>query len=87
MLRETDAIDRNATSLSGKDFELITKTYRRSAELFYENKKNDTYVQDLICLTSLFPQIISSKACINGLTILSQMEILRAKAKGCQLLI
>lgn len=89
MLRSPSAIDRekNIPTLSGNDFELITKTFRRCAELFYENKKNEAYIQDLICLASLFPQIISTKASINGLTILSQIEVLRAKAKGCQILI
>ena len=68
--------------LSDKDYQLVSKTYRKICELFYENTSNEDNLQNISVLTSLIPQIVPSKSCTNRLTIVSQMEILKAKMRN-----
>ena len=60
-------------ALSDKDYQLVSKTYRKVCELFYENSKNLDNQQNIIILTSLIPQIVPNKSSTNRLTIVSQM--------------
>lgn len=68
-------------TLTDMDCQMFSKTYRLICELYYERKGKDT-VQDLVHLTQIIPQIVESKKQANAMMILSQMEILKAKAKG-----
>jgi len=68
--------------LSDKDYQLVSKIYRRTAEQFYENPEDPEYLSSLSCITSLIPEIVAVKAGLQSLTVISQMEILRAKTKG-----
>lgn len=68
-------------TLTDMDCQMFSKTYRLICELYYERKGKDT-VQDLVHLTQVIPQIVESKRHANAMMILSQMEILKAKAKG-----
>lgn len=63
----------SAAVLSDKDYQLVSKTYRKICELYYENSHNEEYLQNIIISTSLIPQIVPTKSCTNRLTIVSQM--------------
>lgn len=68
-------------TLTDMDCQMFSKTYRLSCELYYERKARET-LQDLVHLTQVIPQIVENKRQANAMMILSQMEILKAKAKG-----
>lgn len=68
--------------LSAKDYQLVRKTFRKVSELYYENPREEEFTANLICLTGLVPMIVPSRVSNNDLTILSQMEILKAKARN-----
>lgn len=68
--------------LSDKDYQLVSKIYRRTAEQFYENTEDPEYLSSLMCITALIPQIVAVRSGLQSLTVVSQMEILRAKTKG-----
>ena len=68
--------------LSDKDYQLVSKIYRRTAEQFYENTEDSEYLSSLICITTLIPEIVAVRSGLQSLTVISQMEILRAKTKG-----
>lgn len=59
--------------LSDKDYQLVSKTFRKTTELFYENPHNQEQLDTLICITKLVPMIVPSKISNNGLTIMSQI--------------
>lgn len=80
---EADSNDRCLIPvLSDKDYQLVSKTFRKISELYYENPQNKEPLDNLICIASLVPMIVPSKISTNGLTIMSQMEILKAKVKN-----
>ena len=68
--------------LSDKDYQLVSKTFRRVCELYYENTHNEDYLQVLMLMADLIPQLVPSKNYTNGLTITAQMEILKAKVRS-----
>jgi hypothetical protein len=68
--------------LSDKDYQLVSKIYRRIAEQFYENPEDPEYLASIMCITALIPEIVAVKTGLQSLTVISQMEILRAKKKG-----
>ena len=68
-------------TLTDMDCQMFSKTYRLICELYYERRARET-VQDLVRLTQAIPQIVESRKQANAMVILSQMEILKAKAKG-----
>lgn len=69
-------------TFSDKDYQLLSKTFRKVSELFYERPNDKDTIHCLVSLIKLIPQVVPSKACTNGLTIMSQMEILKAKSRN-----
>lgn len=70
-------------SLSDKDLQLLKRTFLKLTELYYESPKNESAINDLINLATLLTQTVTTSRETDALSLISTLEILKLKSKGC----
>ena len=72
---------RRLPPLTDKNCQAISRTYRKLCDLYYEHSNSQEAVDDLTKLATIIPQVIETQQQAQALSLLSRVEILKARAK------